>query len=84
MLDKFVTGAQENWGRFSDPMIDALFAQQSREMDEQKRIQLVKEIETRLAEGLAHPRAVEHATGGALGPHPQLRAPAQPLDESAV
>ena len=30
MLDKFVTGAQENWGRFSDPMIDALFAQQSR------------------------------------------------------
>ena len=48
MLDKFVTGAQENWGRFSDPMIDALFAQQSREMDEQKRIQLVKEIDKRV------------------------------------
>jgi peptide/nickel transport system substrate-binding protein len=48
MLDKFVTGAQENWGRFSDPMVDALFAQQSREMDEQKRIQLVKEIDKRV------------------------------------
>jgi peptide/nickel transport system substrate-binding protein len=48
MLDKFVTGAQENWGRFSDPMIDALFAQQSREMDEQKRIQLVREIDKRV------------------------------------
>ena len=32
----------------SDPMIDALFAQQSREMDEQKRIQLVKEIDKRV------------------------------------
>jgi peptide/nickel transport system substrate-binding protein len=48
MLDKFVTGAQENWGRFSDPMIDALFAQQSREMDEQKRLQLVREIDKRV------------------------------------
>jgi peptide/nickel transport system substrate-binding protein len=48
MLDKFVTGAQENWGRFSDPVIDALFAQQSREMNEQKRIELVKEIDKRV------------------------------------
>jgi len=48
MLDKFVTGAQENWGRFSDAMIDALFAQQSQEMNEQKRIQLVKEIDKRV------------------------------------
>jgi peptide/nickel transport system substrate-binding protein len=48
MLDKFVTGAQENWGRFSDPMIDGLFAQQSREMNEQRRIELVKEIDKRV------------------------------------
>jgi peptide/nickel transport system substrate-binding protein len=50
MLDKFVTGAQENFGRFSDPVVDALFAQQAREMNEQKRIQLVKEIDKRILE----------------------------------
>ena len=38
MLDKFVTGASENWGRFSDPVVDKLFEQQAREMDPQKRI----------------------------------------------
>jgi peptide/nickel transport system substrate-binding protein len=36
MLDKFITGASENWGRFSDPVVDKLYEQQSREMDEQK------------------------------------------------
>jgi peptide/nickel transport system substrate-binding protein len=50
MLDKFVTGAQENWGRFSDPVLDALFAQQAREMNEQKRIQLVREMDKRILE----------------------------------
>jgi peptide/nickel transport system substrate-binding protein len=50
MLDKFVTGAQENFGRFSDPVIDGLFAQQAKEMNEQKRIQLVKEIDKRILE----------------------------------
>ncbi|HEX2280020.1 MAG TPA: ABC transporter substrate-binding protein, partial [Candidatus Tectomicrobia bacterium] len=50
MLDKFVTGAQENWGRFSDPVVDALFRQQAREMDEQKRVQLVKEMDKRILE----------------------------------
>jgi len=50
MLDKFVTGASENWGRFSDPVVDKLFEQQSREMDEQKRIELVKQIDKRVLE----------------------------------
>jgi peptide/nickel transport system substrate-binding protein len=50
MLDKFVTGAQENFGRFSDPVVDALFQQQAREMDEQKRIQLVREMDKRILE----------------------------------
>jgi peptide/nickel transport system substrate-binding protein len=50
MLDKFITGAQENWGRFSDPVLDALFAQQAREMNEQKRIQLVREMDRRILE----------------------------------
>jgi peptide/nickel transport system substrate-binding protein len=50
MLDKFVTGAQENFGRFSDPMVDGLFAQQAKEMNDQKRIQLVREIDKRILE----------------------------------
>ena len=50
MLDKFTTGASENWGRFSDPVVDKLFEQQSREMDPQKRIELVKQIDKRVLE----------------------------------
>jgi peptide/nickel transport system substrate-binding protein len=50
MLDKFVTGASENWGRFSDPVVDKLFEQQAREMDEQKRIELVKQLDKRVLE----------------------------------
>jgi peptide/nickel transport system substrate-binding protein len=50
MLDKFVTGQSENWGRMSDPVVDQLFAAQSKEMDEQKRIQLVKELQKRILE----------------------------------
>jgi peptide/nickel transport system substrate-binding protein len=50
MLDKFVTGQPENWGRMSDPVVDQLFAAQAKEMDEQKRIQLVTEMQKRLLE----------------------------------
>jgi peptide/nickel transport system substrate-binding protein len=50
ILDKFVTGQPENWGRMSDPIIDQLFAAQSREMNEAKRIELVKELDKRILE----------------------------------
>ena len=46
----FTTGATENWGRFSDPVVDKLFEQQKVERDEQKRIQLVKDMQKRLME----------------------------------
>jgi peptide/nickel transport system substrate-binding protein len=48
MLDKFATGQPENWGRMSDPVVDDLFARQSREMNEAKRIELVKELSRRV------------------------------------
>jgi peptide/nickel transport system substrate-binding protein len=48
MLDKFVTGQPENWGRMSDPVIDDLFAQQSKEMNEARRVQLVKDMSRRI------------------------------------
>jgi peptide/nickel transport system substrate-binding protein len=50
MLDKFVTGQPENWGRMSDPVVDDLFALQSKEMNEAKRIQLVKQMSRRVLE----------------------------------
>jgi peptide/nickel transport system substrate-binding protein len=50
MLDKFVTGQPENWGRMSDPVIDDLFALQAKEMNETKRIQLVKQMSKRILE----------------------------------
>ena len=85
MLDKFVTGASENWGRFSDPVVDKLYEQQAREMDAQKRIATGEaDGQTHLREGLAHPGAVELTTGGTLGQDPQLYAAAQPLDESPL
>jgi peptide/nickel transport system substrate-binding protein len=48
MLDKFVTGQPENWGRMSDPVLDDLFALQSKEMNEAKRVQLVKQMSRRI------------------------------------
>jgi len=50
MLVKFTTGASSNWGRFSDPVVDKLFEQQAREMDEKKRLELVQQIDRRLLE----------------------------------
>ena len=50
MLDKFVTGQPENWGRMSDPVVDDLFALQSKELNEAKRIQLVKQMSKRVLE----------------------------------
>ena len=45
MLTKFLTGASANYGRISDPEIDALFEKQKVELNEEKRIELVKEVQ---------------------------------------
>jgi peptide/nickel transport system substrate-binding protein len=45
MLDKFTSTGQENWGRFKEPVADVLYEQQAVEMNEEKRIQLVKELQ---------------------------------------
>jgi peptide/nickel transport system substrate-binding protein len=48
MLVKFITESSANYGRFSDPMIDKLFEQQKVELDEQKRVNLAKELQKEL------------------------------------
>ena len=50
IFTKFITGGSSNYSRFSEPPVDALYEQQKREMNEQKRIQLVKEMQKRVLE----------------------------------
>ncbi len=44
-LGRFVTGANNNWGRMSDPRVDDLFARQARALDPVERKQLTDEIQ---------------------------------------
>lgn len=46
----FITGAGRNYGRWSDPKFDDMFDKQARELDAQKRLTMVREMEKYLAE----------------------------------
>jgi peptide/nickel transport system substrate-binding protein len=48
VMSKFISDSPENWGRYKDPVVDELFAKQKVERDEQKRAQLVKEMQKRI------------------------------------
>jgi peptide/nickel transport system substrate-binding protein len=50
ILVKFTSDGSPNWGRFSDPKADELFKQQKVELDEQKRVQLVKDLQRAVLE----------------------------------
>jgi ABC-type transport system substrate-binding protein len=45
---KFILGSSANFGRFSEPLADALFDKQKPELGEQKRIEPVKEVQKAL------------------------------------
>jgi peptide/nickel transport system substrate-binding protein len=45
IMNKFTTGASANYGNFSDPEVDRLYEAQKVELDPQKRIELVKEMQ---------------------------------------
>jgi peptide/nickel transport system substrate-binding protein len=49
-LERFVTGSPQNWGRFSDPVVDDLFARQARTMEPAERKKLVVDIQKRVLE----------------------------------
>src|SRR5262249_36566503 len=44
-LERYTTRDANNWGRFSDPRLDDLFARQSRALDTAERKKLIGEIE---------------------------------------
>ena len=48
LLVKFLCDASPNWGRFCDPEANKLFEQQKVELDEAKRIDMVKEFQRRI------------------------------------
>ena len=53
-LERYTTGDTNNWGRFSDPRIDDLFARQTRALDPSERKRLVNEIERIVLENAYH------------------------------
>jgi peptide/nickel transport system substrate-binding protein len=66
-LGHYITGSAQNYAGMSDPTFDQLYQQQSQELDPQKRIAIVKEMQ-RIAlenvyyiQGLWSSRAVVHA-----------------------
>ncbi len=44
-MNRYTTGDTENWGRFSDPRLDDLFARQTRALDPAERKKLVNEMD---------------------------------------
>lgn len=66
-LSRFLSGSPENYMGLEDPVIDKMYEQQSRELDAQKRIEIVKDMQRRILEnayfmqGLWSSRAVVHA-----------------------
>jgi peptide/nickel transport system substrate-binding protein len=50
--DIYVTGGGGNWGRFSDPEVDALFKQATAELDPARSTELANQIDRKLWEGL--------------------------------
>ena len=50
--DTYVTGGTVNFGKFSDPAVDALFEQATAELDPDRSIALANQIDRRLWEGL--------------------------------
>jgi len=50
VMSKFISNSPENWGRFKDEIVDELFEKQRVESNEQKRAQLVKDMQKRIIE----------------------------------
>jgi len=53
-LERYTTKDTNNWGRFSDPRIDDLFARQARALDPAERKKLVNQLETIVLENAYH------------------------------
>ena len=80
-LDRYTTDDSSNWGRFSDPRIDDLFARQTRTLDPSERKRLVNEIEKIVLENAYYIPGLAGAHRRALGEGEEVRRAAQPFFE---
>jgi peptide/nickel transport system substrate-binding protein len=53
-LERYTTGDTNNWGRFSDPRIDDLYARQARALDPTERKRLIHEIQKLVFDNAYH------------------------------
>ncbi len=49
-LGRYITGSTQNWGRYSDPVLDDLFSRQARALDPHERHRLINELQRRVLE----------------------------------
>ena len=67
--ENFACGSENNYDGYCNPEIDKLFDQQSAEANQEKRKQLVWEIEKRLAEDVARPVLYHNRSGTCWHPY---------------
>ncbi|MGH7331813.1 MAG: ABC transporter substrate-binding protein, partial [Candidatus Rokuibacteriota bacterium] len=51
-LNRYTTGAPQNYGRYSDPVVDDLFSRQARAIDPAERKKLVMQLQQRVIENV--------------------------------
>jgi peptide/nickel transport system substrate-binding protein len=67
--ENYACGSESNYDGYCNPEMDKLFDKQSAEPDQEKRKQLVWEIEKRLAEDVARPVLYHNRSGTCWQPH---------------
>jgi peptide/nickel transport system substrate-binding protein len=67
--ENYACGSESNYDGYCNPKIDALFEQQSREADQDKRRKLVWDIERHLAEDVARPVLYHNRSGTCWYPY---------------
>ncbi len=68
-FENYACGSENNYDGYCNPEIDKLFEQQSMEIDQNKRKQLVWDIERRLAEDVARPVLYHNRSGTCWYPY---------------
>jgi peptide/nickel transport system substrate-binding protein len=67
--ENYACGSESNWDGYCNPEIDKLFDKQSMEADQDKRKQMVWDIERRLAEDVARPVLYHNRSGTCWHPY---------------
>ena len=68
-FENYACGSDSNYDGYCNPAIDALFVRQSMEADQEKRKQMVWDIERRLAEDVARPVLYHNRSGTCWQPY---------------